>query len=91
MRKKRGEIWGMLWKAETEGTILTLLWISPRRPQCSLTRYLWTVSASARDEILSRSFNIADHTQSSLVAQRVKDLAWSLLWLWLQLWRGFDP
>lgn len=51
VRKKRGEIWGMLWKAETEGTILTLLWISPRRPQCSLTRYLWTVSASARDEI----------------------------------------
>ena len=28
---------------------------------------------------------------SSLVAQRVKDLALSLLWFWLQLWYGFDP
>lgn len=28
---------------------------------------------------------------SSLVVQRVKDLALSLLWLWLQLWCGFDP
>ena len=28
---------------------------------------------------------------SSLVAQRVKDLALSLQWLWLQLWLRFDP
>ena len=28
---------------------------------------------------------------SSLVAQKVKDLALSLLWLWLLLWCGFDP
>ena len=28
---------------------------------------------------------------SSLMAQRVKDLALSLLWLWLQLWHRFDP
>ena len=28
---------------------------------------------------------------SSLVAQRVKDLALSLMWLWLLLWCGFDP
>ena len=25
------------------------------------------------------------------MAQQVKDLASSLLWLWLLLWRGFDP
>ena len=29
--------------------------------------------------------------RSSLVAQQVKDLAWSLLWLGLLLWLGFDP
>ena len=28
---------------------------------------------------------------SSLLAQQVKDLVLSLLWLWLQPWRGFDP
>ena len=28
---------------------------------------------------------------SSLVAQWVKDLAWSLLWFESLLWRGFDP
>lgn len=27
----------------------------------------------------------------SLMAQQVKDLVLSLLWLWLQLWYGFDP
>ena len=27
---------------------------------------------------------------SSLVAQLVKDLVLSLLWLWLQLWHGFN-
>ena len=25
------------------------------------------------------------------MAQRVKDLMFSLLWLWLLLWLGFDP
>ena len=30
-------------------------------------------------------------SRSSLVAQRIKDLALSLLWLWLQLWRGSIP
>ena len=29
--------------------------------------------------------------RSSLVAQQVKDLALSLLWLWLLLWHRFDP
>ena len=29
--------------------------------------------------------------QSSLVAQEVKDLALSLLWLWPWLWHGFYP
>ena len=29
--------------------------------------------------------------RSSLVAPWVKDIVLSLLWLWLQLWRGFDP
>ena len=28
---------------------------------------------------------------SSLVAQWVKDSAWSLLWLWLLLWHRFGP
>ena len=28
---------------------------------------------------------------SSLVAQQVKNLVLSLLWLWLLLWYGFDP
>ena len=27
----------------------------------------------------------------SLVAEQVKDLALSPLWLWLLLWHGFDP
>ena len=29
--------------------------------------------------------------ESSLVAHQVKDLALSLLWVWLYLWREFDP
>ena len=29
--------------------------------------------------------------RSSLVAQWVKDLVWSLQWLWLLLWQEFDP
>ena len=29
--------------------------------------------------------------RSSLVAQQVEDPALPPLWLWLQLWRGFDP
>jgi len=29
--------------------------------------------------------------RTSLVTQWVKDLALSLLWLWLELWHGFDP
>ena len=29
--------------------------------------------------------------RSSLVGQQVKDLALSLLWLWLQLWHAFSP
>ena len=33
----------------------------------------------------------AHNLGSSLVAQWVKDPALSLLWLWLQLWHGFDP
>ena len=28
---------------------------------------------------------------SSLEAQPVKDLEWSLLWIWLLLWHEFDP
>ena len=28
--------------------------------------------------------------RSSLVAHQVQDLVWSLLWLWLLLWRRFD-
>ena len=34
---------------------------------------------------------IQNHTGSSLVAQCVKDLAFSLLWLWLLPWCGPDP
>ena len=34
---------------------------------------------------------VKDVGRSSLVAQRVKDLVVSLLWLWLLLWRRFDP
>ena len=29
--------------------------------------------------------------RSSLMAPQIKDLALSLLWLWLLLWCGFDP
>ena len=31
-----------------------------------------------------------DSSRSSCVVQQVKDLALSLLWLWLQLWHVFD-
>ena len=30
-------------------------------------------------------------SQSSLVAQWVKDLTWALLWLWLLPWLRFHP
>ena len=36
-------------------------------------------------------FEKASKARSSLMAQWVKDLALSLLGLWLQLWLGFDP
>lgn len=35
--------------------------------------------------------NIALKKRGSLVAQRVDDPAWSLLWLELLLWHKFDP
>ena len=46
-----------------------------------------------RDEEFSMFESVAEMqgSRSSLVAQRIKDLALSLLWLWLQLWRGSIP
>ena len=44
-----------------------------------------------RDRNLIEKVTFCIETWSSLEALWVKDLALSLLWLWLQLWLGSDP
>ena len=48
---------------------------------------MWTVILVEKFERLINKV----HCWSSLRAQQIKDLALSLLWLWLQLWYRFDP
>ena len=41
--------------------------------------------------LLSLFSYLKNQSQSSLVAQLVRDLVLSLLWLWILLWYEFDP
>ena len=79
----------------------------PPCPSLVLTQFPFTLCISlwVEREIISANVNSTKdawqgksklllkkgRNHSSLVAQQVKDLALSLLWLWLQLWCKFSP
>lgn len=79
-RKKRGEIQGILWKADTEGTILML-------PDFTQTPQMPTHTPSVDSACLCPGWNVSrSHAQSVLkelaYITPVNNLSSSLMWRW---------
>ena len=65
--------------------------VPPASSSAPISASVFTWPLPVRPTLISPSDSLRHTCQSSLVAQGVKDLAWSLLWLRLLLWCGLDP